>query len=102
MKAYAKEILGKTLITHQTGPEGKVVNQLYIEQGCNIKKEYYISILVDRAVGMVTMMASSEGGMDIKRCSENSRKTAQYSCGSCCRPSSLSSSTTRISNWNAQ
>ena len=66
VKGYASDILGMTLVTHQTGPEGKLVNNLYIESGCNIEKEYYVAVLLDRATGRVTMMASSEGGMDIE------------------------------------
>lgn len=66
VKAHAKEIIGKTLVTHQTGPEGKLVNQILIEQGCEIKKEYYLACLVDRDSSKVAMMASSEGGMDIE------------------------------------
>ena len=66
VKEHANSILGMTLITHQTGPEGKKVNKIFIEQGCNIKKEYYVAALVDRATGRVAMMASSEGGMDIE------------------------------------
>lgn len=66
VETLAKEILGKTLVTHQTGPEGKEVLKVYIEQGCNIHKEYYVAILVDRATSKVVMMASSEGGMDIE------------------------------------
>lgn len=66
VEKYAKEILGKTLITHQTGPEGKEVLKVYIEEGCDIAKEYYVAILVDRATSKVVMMASSEGGMDIE------------------------------------
>ncbi len=62
----AKKILGMTLVTHQTGPEGKVVQKVFIEQGCNIAKEYYVACLIDRATGRVTMMASSEGGMEIE------------------------------------
>ena len=62
----SKKILGMQLITHQTGPEGKKVNRVFIEQGCNIAKEYYVAVLVDRASGRVAMMASSEGGMDIE------------------------------------
>ncbi len=66
VKKYAAQILGMQLVTHQTGPEGKKVLKLFIEQGCNIEKEYYVAALVDRAFGRVTMMASSEGGMDIE------------------------------------
>ena len=66
VKSYSSKIIGMNLVTHQTGPEGKVVNKVYIEQGCNIAKEYYVACLVDRATGRVAMMASSEGGMDIE------------------------------------
>ncbi len=66
VRTFAEKILGMTLITHQTGPEGKVVNQVLIEEGCDIAKEYYVATLVDRVTGRVTMMASSEGGMDIE------------------------------------
>src|SRR5690606_16124666 len=59
-------IIGMNLVTHQTGPEGKKVNQVLIEEGCDIEKEYYVAALVDRQYGRVTMMASSEGGMDIE------------------------------------
>lgn len=62
----AKELLGKTLVTHQTGPQGKVVKRLLIEQLTNIEKEYYIGLVVDRATGRVVMMASAEGGMEIE------------------------------------
>ncbi|ETT73876.1 ADP-forming succinate--CoA ligase subunit beta [Paenibacillus sp. FSL R7-0204] len=66
VRAYASEILGKTLVTHQTGPEGKVVKRLLIEEGCQIVKEYYIGLVVDRASGRVVMMASEEGGTEIE------------------------------------
>lgn len=62
----SKSILGMQLVTHQTGPEGKRVGKVLIESGCNIEKEYYVACLIDRATGRVTMMASSEGGMDIE------------------------------------
>jgi succinyl-CoA synthetase beta subunit len=62
----AKKILGMTLVTHQTGPEGRVVKRLLIEQGMNIKSELYLGMLVDRGSGRVVVMASSEGGMDIE------------------------------------
>ncbi len=67
----AKEIIGKTLVTPQTGPEGKEVLKVYIEQGCAIAKEYYVAILVDRATSKVVIMASSEGGMDIEEVAHN-------------------------------
>lgn len=66
VKQKASDILGSTLVTHQTGPEGKVVNRLYIEEGSNIKKEYYLSLVMDRASNSVIIMASTEGGMDIE------------------------------------
>ncbi len=66
VRDYAKKIIGMNLVTHQTGPEGRNVKKVLIEQGCNIQKEYYVACLVDRATGRVTMMASSEGGMDIE------------------------------------
>jgi succinyl-CoA synthetase beta subunit len=66
IEAFAKQMLGHTLVTHQTGPEGKVVKRVYIEQGTAIKKELYLSLLVDRASSRVTFVVSSEGGMDIE------------------------------------
>lgn len=62
----AKKILGNLLVTHQTGPEGKVVKSVLVEKGCDIKKEYYLGLVLDRAVSRVTIMASAEGGMDIE------------------------------------
>lgn len=66
VRTYANELLGKVLVTHQTGPEGKEVKRLLIEQGCDIKKEYYVGIVVDRGTGRVVMMASEEGGTEIE------------------------------------
>jgi succinyl-CoA synthetase beta subunit len=62
----AKRILGSTLVTHQTGPRGKVVNRLYIEEGSAIERELYLSALVDRATSRVAFVVSTEGGMDIE------------------------------------
>ena len=62
----AEEMLGKTLVTKQTGPQGKSVNRLYIEAGADIAREMYLSLLVDRSVGRVSFVASTEGGMDIE------------------------------------
>jgi succinyl-CoA synthetase beta subunit len=64
--ADAKEMLGRTLVTKQTGPAGKQVNRLYIEDGADIARELYLSLLVDRSVGRVAFIASTEGGMDIE------------------------------------
>ena len=66
VEANAKEMLGNTLVTVQTGAEGKQVNRLYVTDGVDIAKEYYFSLLVDRASGQVAMVASTEGGMDIE------------------------------------
>jgi len=66
VRIYAKAILGMQLTTHQTGPGGQTVRRLLIEEGADIKKEYYVAALTDRATQKVAMMASSEGGMDIE------------------------------------
>ncbi len=66
VESLAKAMIGMTLVTHQTGPEGRVVSKVYIEQGCNIAKEYYLAFLVDRATGRVAMMGSREGGVEIE------------------------------------
>lgn len=70
VRTYANEILGKTLVTHQTGPEGKKVNRLLIEQGCDIVNEYYVGLVVDRATSRIVMMASEEGGTEIEEVAE--------------------------------
>lgn len=70
VKEYATELLGKTLVTHQTGPEGKIVQRLLVEEGCAIDKEYYLGIVLDRVTGRVVIMGSSEGGMDIEEVAE--------------------------------
>ena len=72
VKAKASEILGMTLITHQTGPEGRLVKRLYIEAGSNIKKEYYLSAVVDRKTKTIVFMASTEGGMEIEEVAAHS------------------------------
>jgi succinyl-CoA synthetase beta subunit len=66
VKALAGQILGMQLKTHQTGPEGQKVNRLYIEEGADIQKEYYVSVVTDRGTQKVAFIASSEGGMDIE------------------------------------
>jgi succinyl-CoA synthetase beta subunit len=67
VKEHAKAILGTHLVTHQTGPEGKEVHTLLIEQGCQIDHEYYAGLVLDRRSGKITFMASSEGGVDIEK-----------------------------------
>jgi succinyl-CoA synthetase beta subunit len=64
--ANVKQMFGKTLVTHQTGPIGKQVNRLYIEEGSNIEREFYLSLLVDRGSGRVAFVVSTEGGMNIE------------------------------------
>ena len=70
VRTLAGEILGMTLVTHQTGPEGKLVNKVYIEDGADIQDELYFSVVLDRAAEMPIIMASTEGGMDIETVAE--------------------------------
>ncbi len=72
VETLAKEILGMQLVTHQTGPEGKKVLKVLIEQGCDIDHEYYCGIVLDRTAGKIAMMVSTEGGMDIETVAHNS------------------------------
>ena len=71
VRDYASAILGMTLITHQTGPQGTLVKRLLVEEGADIKKELYVGMVVDRVTQRVTLMASSEGGMDIEQVAEH-------------------------------
>jgi succinyl-CoA synthetase beta subunit len=66
VKSEAEAMLGKVLVTHQTGPEGKEVGRVYVEEGCDIARELYLGAVVDRASGGVTFMASTEGGVEIE------------------------------------
>ncbi len=66
VRSNAEEMLNRVLVTHQTGPKGKQVNRLYIEEGADIAKEFYLSLLVDRETSRVSVVASTEGGMDIE------------------------------------
>jgi len=68
----AKKMLGKTLITHQTGPNGRQVKKLYLEESCDIAKEFYLSCLVDRSSSKIAFISSSEGGVDIEEIAKNS------------------------------
>jgi succinyl-CoA synthetase beta subunit len=72
VRAHASKILGMTLVTHQTGPEGRQVRRLLIEEGADIKKELYVGMVVDRGTQRVALMASSEGGMDIEEVAAHS------------------------------
>jgi len=67
VKKLASDILGMQLVTHQTGPTGQKVRRLYIEDGADIQKEYYVSLVTDRASQNIAFIASSEGGMDIEQ-----------------------------------
>ena len=71
LNVAAKELMGKTLITHQTGPEGREVKRLYVEESSNIEKEFYLSCLVDRASSKIAFISSDQGGMDIEEVAKN-------------------------------
>ena len=71
VKKEATRLLGSTLVTHQTGPHGKQVNRLYIEEGSAIDKEFYLSMLIDRETARVAVVVSTEGGMDIEDVAHN-------------------------------
>jgi len=71
-RAHATALLGSTLVTHQTGPEGKEVQKVFVEQGCDIDQEFYLGMVIDRATARVTVMASSEGGVEIEEVAERS------------------------------
>jgi succinyl-CoA synthetase beta subunit len=73
VEAHAKEMLGNTLVTIQTGPEGKQVNRLYITDGADIKQEFYLALLVDRETSRIAVVASTEGGMNIEDVAHNHR-----------------------------
>jgi succinyl-CoA synthetase beta subunit len=66
VRAAADKMLGMTLVTHQTGPKGREVKRIYVEEGCDIGRELYLAALIDRQTSSVTLMASTEGGMDIE------------------------------------
>ena len=74
LSVAAKELLGKILVTHQTGPEGKKVKRLYVEESSNIEKEFYLSCLIDRASSKIAFISSDQGGMDIE---EVAKKTPE-------------------------
>jgi succinyl-CoA synthetase beta subunit len=67
---YARDIIGMTLVTHQTGPEGRVVSRVLVEEGLQMTKELYLGVVIDRSAGCPVMMASSEGGMEIEKVAE--------------------------------
>ncbi len=67
VRENAKRMIGMTLVTHQTGPKGKLVKRIYVESGCDIRRELYLGMLVDRATSRITIMASTEGGVEIEK-----------------------------------
>ncbi len=69
-KQTASEILGMNLVTHQTGPEGRLVKKVWVEEASDISRELYLGIVLDRSTGLPTIMASTEGGMDIEEVAE--------------------------------
>ena len=71
LKKEAKSLFGKKLVTHQTGPQGKEVKRLYLEETCNIEKEFYLSCLVDRSSSKIAFISSAEGGVDIEGVAKN-------------------------------
>ena len=71
LKIAAKELLGKILVTHQTGPEGREVKRLYVEESSNIDKEFYLSCLIDRSSSKIAFISSDQGGMDIEEVAKN-------------------------------
>ena len=79
LEVEAKKMMGKTLVTHQTGPEGKKVKRLYIEEASDILKEFYLSCLIDRETSKIAFISSTEGGMDIEKvASETPNKIKTY------------------------
>lgn len=78
VKAIANELLGKTLVTVQTGPEGQKVRRLYVEEGADIARELYLSMVVDRASSRIVIMASTEGGVDIETVAEETPEKIHY------------------------
>ena len=71
LEVEAKKMMGKVLVTHQTGPEGKEVKRLYIEEASDIDKEFYLSCLIDRASSKIAFISSDQGGMDIEEVASN-------------------------------
>ena len=74
LKSEAKKMMGKILITHQTGPAGKEVKRLYIEEASEISREFYLSCLVDRETSKIAFISSTEGGMDIEEVAKKIQK----------------------------
>ena len=96
MKGFAEELLGKTLVTHQTGPEGREIKRLLIEEGCDIQKEYYVGLVLDRATSRIVLMASEEGGTEIEEVAEKRQKNRESGHRPSDWSSSLSSERSRI------
>ncbi len=71
VRAQADRLLGKVLVTHQTGPDGREVKRVYVEEGCDIARELYVGMLIDRSTSRITLMASTEGGMEIEEVAQH-------------------------------
>lgn len=78
VRSFSKELLGKTLVTHQTGKEGQVIQRLLIEEGVDIQKEYYLGLVLSRNTGRISLMASKEGGVDIEEVAKNAPEKILY------------------------
>ena len=78
LKEEAKNLFGKKLITHQTGPQGKEVKRLYLEETCDIAKEFYLSCLVDRSSSKIAFISSSEGGINIEEVSKKKSEKNKF------------------------
>ena len=96
VKREATRLLGSTLVTHQTGPHGKQVNRLYIEEGSAIDREFYLSALVDRATSRVAFVVSTEGGMDIEEVARTSPEKITDASRSIRRPASCRITARRV------
>ena len=70
--AAASALLGRNLVTHQTGPAGREVKRVYVEEGCDIARELYLGLLIDRETGRITLIGSTEGGVEIEEVAEHS------------------------------
>ncbi len=78
VRSFSKELLGKTLVTHQTGEAGQVIQRLLIEEGVDIQKEYYLGLVLSRNTGRISLMASKEGGVDIEEVAKNAPEKILY------------------------
>jgi len=78
LKKNAKDLFGKKLVTHQTGPQGRIIKRLYLEETCNIEKEFYLSCLVDRSSAKIAFISCADGGMDIEEVAKKKPRKNYY------------------------